>query len=359
MIDDLTLIVAGRELSGWTSIRVTRGIERFPSDFQIEMTELHPDDATAFTVQAGEACIVKLGGDAVVTGYIDRFSPTIGPGQHSIRVSGRSKCADLVDCAAEWPGGQISGADVLGIAQKLVLPYGGPDRAITVSAPGSAGLPIQTFNLMLGETPYEIIERICRYSALLAYDDSAGNLVLSQVSDAVAASGFTQGENIQSAAITYSMDQRYSEYMAYVQPMETFQDVGDGGNLIATFNDPYVGRHRRKVIISESGDVDFTVTQKRAMWEAKRRMGRSFQLRLTCDSWRDKAGVLWQPNTLVPLEIAALKLTGKKWTVSEVTYKRDMNGTTAELIIMPAEAFDVQPFLLFPVYGDVPNLGAT
>lgn len=317
------------------------------------MTELYPDEVSTFVVQPGDACVVKLGGDVAITGYVDRFAPMFAPGQHSIRVSGRSKCADLVDCAAEWPGGQISGADVLSVARKLALPYGAPGMEITVSAPGAKGLPIQTFNLSLGETPYEIIERLCRYSALLAYDDANGNLVLSQVGTEQHASGFTQGLNVQSASIVYSMDQRYSEYMAFIQPIDTYADVGNAGNLIATMPDPYVARHRRKVIIAESGDADFAVATKRAIWEAKRRMGRSFQLRLTVDSWRDSAGVLWTPNMLVPVELPALKLEKKMWIISEVSYKRDAGGTTADLTIMPPEAFDVRPFLLFPVYADV------
>jgi prophage tail gpP-like protein len=53
MIDDLTLIVGGRQISGWTSVRVTRGIERCPSDFEVEMTELYPDEASAFVIQPG------------------------------------------------------------------------------------------------------------------------------------------------------------------------------------------------------------------------------------------------------------------------------------------------------------------
>jgi len=188
---------------------------------------------------------------------------------------------------------------------------------------------------------------------LLVYDDTDGNLVLSQVGTSTAGSGFQQGENIQRASISYSMDQRFSEYIAYIQSFDTFADVGGRGNLVDTMRDPYVKRHRQKVIIAESGDTDFTVAKKRAIWEAKRRMGRSFQLRLTADNWRDEKGILWTPNTLVPISIPALKLDQKTWLISEVTYKRDRSGTSAELLIMPPEAFDVQPFLLFPSYQDV------
>jgi prophage tail gpP-like protein len=367
-LDDLTLRINGQDLSGWTSIRVTRGIERFPSDFEITMTEIDPvNGVSAFRINPGDPCKVRLGNETVVTGYVDRFMPSISDGHHAIRVCGRSKCADLVDCAAEWPGGQIYGGSALSVATQLVEPYGKPaegweevreimDRyspfpwKITVSADEYVGLPIQKFNLILGDTPYNIIERVCRYSGLLVYDDEDGNLVLSRTGKKAAANGFEEGVNVQSASIDYSIDQMFSEYACYIQTFDTLAELGDNGNLIYTAEEELVRRHRKKVIISEAGDdKDFTVTKLRAEWERHVRFGRSFQLHLTTDSWRDKKGDLYTPNTLVPLSLPSLKLIHAKWLISEVTYSRDeQNGTTCELTILPPEAFTVQPNILYP-----------
>lgn len=44
MSDELTLSIGGRQLSGWTSTRVTHGIEHCPSDFEISMTERYPGE---------------------------------------------------------------------------------------------------------------------------------------------------------------------------------------------------------------------------------------------------------------------------------------------------------------------------
>lgn len=361
MTDDLTLIVGGRQMFGWTSIRVTRGIERCPSDFELEMTELYPDEASSFVIQPGDACQVKLRDDLVITGYVDRFIPSISGSSHSLRVLGRSKCADLVDCDAEWPGGQITGSSVLAIAQKLAEPYGkftdgSAPNPITVSTDvADVGPIIPQFNLNLGEKAFEIIERLCRFAALLAYDEPDGNLFLTRVGTTEAASGFKQGINVQNASLTYSIDQRYSEVLAFIQSFDTFLDLGDDGNLIATVTDPNVRRHRRKIIIAEHGDSGFDVAKRRADWEVARRSGRSRQLNITTDGWRDSAGVLYAPNTLVPVDFPALKLPSNKWLISEVTYKRDgQSGTTCDLVIMPPEAFLPQPTLLFPVYADVP-----
>src|SRR5690348_11635937 len=170
--DHLVLTIAGQATSGWTDICITRGIERCPSDCHIGMTELYPGELAKVIVAPGSPCTVHLGQDLVITGYVDRFIPSISEDQHSIQVIGRSKCSDLVDCAAEWPGGQINGSSALEIAQKLAKPYG-----ITVTSKVSGLPPIPKFNLMLGESAFEIIERVSRYSALLAYDLPDGSLL--------------------------------------------------------------------------------------------------------------------------------------------------------------------------------------
>ena len=223
-------------------------------------------------------------------------------------------------------------------------------------AKADLGPIIPQFSLSLGETAFAIIDRICRYTAFLAYDQPDGNLFLTRVGTVAAASGFEQGVNVQAASITYSMDERYSEVLAYILAVDTFHDVSDSGNLLAAVRDENVPRHRRKIIVAESGDSNFEVLKKRADWEVVRRSGRSRQLKITTDGWRDSAGKLYTPNTLVPVNFPALKIPLVSWLISEVTYRRDgQSGTTCELVIMPPEAFSPQPSLLYRVFSDVPT----
>jgi prophage tail gpP-like protein len=134
---------------------------------------------------------------------------------------------------------------------------------------------------------------------------------------------------------------------------DTFQDIGDGGNLIAHVTDAGVPRFRYRAIVSENTYGGVAVAEQRAIWEMNSRVGRSFQVRLTTDSWRDSIGVLYAPNMLVGVYLPSLKLEPKMWLISDVTYKRDQNGTTADLVIMPPEAFYQEPINLFPIAPDV------
>ena len=352
-MDDLQLKVGGRVIAGWNEIRVTRGIERMPSDFDVLMTERYPGETSGVVMQPGDPCQVLLGNDLVVTGYVDQYRPGLSASQHQIRVTGRGKCEDLVDCSAEWPSSQISGSTVRGIAERLAKPYG-----IKVSGLDGGGVP--QFNVMYGETAWEIIERITRFAALLGIEQPDGNLLLTHVGTEEHASGFVQGKNIEQAEVELSMHQRYSEYWVYTMGANIFEDTGAAPLLIKKLTDDKVPRHRRKAIVADSGPVgtqdQFAIG--RAVWEMNRRAARSRAIRLVCDSWRDAAGKLWQPNKLARIEAPALKLPRETWVIGEVTYRRGIEGTKAEVVLMPANAFLPEPIVLIPAFPDVPaNLG--
>lgn len=348
-LDELYLTVDSEVVTGWTDVRVTRGIERLPSDFSVGMTERYPKELDRLVIEPGTACQISLGVDPVITGYVDHFIPRINAGSHSIQVAGRSKCADLVDCAAEWPGGQISNATVLGIAQKLASVY----KKLEVGS-DIEGLPIlPQSNLMLGETAFDIIDRMARFSAVLAYDLPDGNLFLTRAGMRLAGSGVVEGLNVQDAYIHYSADLIYSDYDAYIQSVDTYSDLGQGGNNLYTVRELGAKRHRRMVIISEGGGLGNEIAMQRATWESARRWGRSRVVKVIVDSWRDADGALWEPNTLAPVWLPSLKFTAESMLISEVTFiKSPDTGTTAELTLMAPEAFLPQPISLTPLWGE-------
>jgi prophage tail gpP-like protein len=348
MADDTTITIGGNTLSGWTEERITRRIEGCPNDFDLALTERYPGEADAFVIQGGDPCTVSIGDDVVLTGYVDRYARSYSAGDHKVSVSGRGKTQDLVDCSAEWPTGQISGANVLEIATKLAKPYG-----ITVTCLGDPGPAIPQFNLTLGESAYDIIERICRYAGLLAYEGTDGNLILANTQSTQAASGFTEGVNVQAAHVLSAMDQRFSAYVCFLMSMDVLEDSGQGGNQFASVPDINVPRHRLTYLIAEAGGGGQDICAKRAKWEAARRWGRGYSAQIIGDSWRDSAGALFAPNTQVPISLPNLKLDGVTWTIGEITYRRGMDGTTVEATCMNPSAFTPEPILLQPTFMDV------
>ena len=358
---EVTITAAGKIVSGWQDIRITRGVERMPGDFAFKVTERYPGQPD-IVLSPLDPCIVRIGGDAVITGYVDRYGASIGPGEHTIRISGRGKCQDLVDCSALIKAMQLTTGSMLVVAQALAAPFGIAVSSNHTIGLGSPGSPVPQFNVNLGETPFELIDRIARWAGVLAYEDTAGNLVLNDAGTIRHASGFVQGVNIEAASVTFSADERFSVYTACIMSTQQFSQIeGADGNTQGTVTDPTVGvatptpgmRFRPRIIISEQFQMGESTALKRATWEMKRRNGRAQAVTLTCDSWRDSAGKLWEPNYLVPLHIPALKIENQVWLIGEVTYRRGEDGTHADLTLMPPAAYSQAQEVLAPTFNQI------
>lgn len=349
--DELTLTVNAAAISGWTSIRVTRGLERMPNSFEIALTSREP---TGFEVVVadGDPCTVSLGSDPVITGYIDTVTREIEPQNQIIGIAGRSKSCDIVDSAAELPKSFINGVTLPKLARDIAKVYG-----IDVRSDGADGGQLPPIAFPYGTTGFSLIERAARYVGKLVYDNTDGSIQIGDLGAKRAASGFVEGKNIMRAAAVRSQAQRFSEIRAYLVPMNILGNLtaqpadsakGDVDNILASETDPNVKRRRLRAIIAESGYGGVDVCKKRALWEIARRAGRGLAVRVTADSWRDSAGKLWEPNTLVVVDAPSLKLNAVELCIGEVAYRRDEQGTRAELVLMPADAFRPEPILLAP-----------
>jgi prophage tail gpP-like protein len=256
----------------------------------------------------------------------------------------------LVDCSAVWKGGQISNSNALQIARNLAAPFG-----INVTALCDPGRVVPQFNINIGESPGDILELITRNEGLLYYEDTAGNLVLARVGTDRAGSGFVEGQNVQQATVQRSMSDRHSEYTCSLVSIPTgpLYEAHDG-LFFGTAKDPNVPRYRPLFLVAESGTGSLDLVKRRALWEAARRAGRGEQVRITVDSWRDGAGKLWTPNTLAPVSLPRLKLKEAGLCIGQVTHRLGLDtGRTAEITLMPKEAFLPQPIVLQAV---IPNL---
>jgi prophage tail gpP-like protein len=282
---------------------------------------------------------------------VDRYASSISAGNHTVRVEGRSKSCDLIDCSAlvqntsagsaSTPGMQIVNSDAVSIARRLAAPYN-----VTINTSAEGPFPaIPQFNINLGETVWEIVDRVTRYSELLAYDMPDGSVMLAKVGTDAMASGFTLGDNIEAADIMFSMDQRYSEYEGHlISTMALGTDAGVNSPGVGEIvRDDDVPRFRKLYVISEQFVLGQPLAGKRAIWEKNRRWGQSFAFSVTCDAWRDAAGKLWAPNMLAPIDAPQLKVSNKSWLIGTVTYLRDEHGQHCHLGLWPPEAFTVEP----------------
>jgi prophage tail gpP-like protein len=355
MTDDVSIVIGSTAWGGWERVSITRGVETVPAFFSLIGTERYPDSGNEVDIKPGSPAVVRIGGDTVITGYAERIMRRLSTEEHSVTLRGRSKLADLVDCSGFTQQWQFNNLTLLSMARIVCQPFG-----ISVSAPDGDSAPIPSWMLVLTETGYEFIEEISRWAQKLPYDDENGNLVLAALGDNAHSSGVAEGQNVQEFESVADVSQVYSTISAIYQDTSILED-GGGTTDIPYLKDPSTGkpiqavdnhlpprsdgqaRYRPLLIISEQGNGMNNVVPKRVAWEMARRWGRSQEVRVTVDSWRDSGGTLWTPNWLVPVELPSAKLGQATLLITQVTYLRDAEGTRAILTLMPPEAMAPMP----------------
>lgn len=373
MNDPITLLIDGRRYGGWTAVRVTRGLTRSATDFEVEVSERWAGQAEPWRIKPFSTCQVFAGKDKLMTGYIDEYTPSGGASAHSVRISGRSKTSDLIDCMPDIKSGQFSGYALSAIARAVAEPFG---IAVAVETP-NAERTIINANIEPGETAWGFLERLCRLVGVLATDDPEGRLVLTNVGNAKAAGRLVYGENINRYSARLSAEKRWSVYIlkgqtgidgagpaggtnAWEGVNNGPQDVPDGpgpappavapaGGPVATVRtnlrvqteDPEVPRYRPHVAIAES-QMSLEQMQHRVEWQKRFAFGQSAEARITVPGWRQPNGSLWQVNQIVSVTCAMigadvdLLISGVTWSLSD-------QGHETEFTLNPVEAFEPDP----------------
>lgn len=330
------LKVDGVFYGGWKSLRVSRSIEQMAGTFELEVTERWPGQPQASPIKPGRPCQLLLDGEAVITGYVDTVSPDYDANRHTIRVAGRDKTADLVDCSAVHKSGQWRNVKLDQLASDLLKPYG-----IKIVIEAEVGRAFSSWNIQEGETVFECLERAARLKALLLTSNPAGDLVITRAGKQRLDHGLVEGKNIKAARADFSWKERYSTYTVKGQGR-----LGEDGDSVhaapsGRSSDEIIDRHRPLIVLAESHSENATLRD-RAEWERNVRRGRSARGSITVQGWRHPGGALWQPNTLVPvtspllwLNDAEMLIVGCTWTLDEGS------GTLTELAIAKPEAFQL------------------
>lgn len=331
--DTVSLAIGGQLHEGWTSVEVTRAIDTMAGAFKLELAERWPGQPARFELQAGAACAVMAGGETLITGYIDRLETELAGEDHVLRISGRDKAGDLIDCAAIHKPGSWRDTAIETIAAELVKPFG-----ISVAARAPTGARLKRFALQPGETVQAAIERLCRFRGLLAISDAQGNIVLTSPGRGAAVETLTEGANILACSAEHDTSERFSEYL--VKGQASGDDEAHGKTVSqpsAVARDPGMTRHRPLMIVAEE-QATLDNLEARAKWEAVTRAGRAQPGRVRIAGWRRPDGQLRAPDTIVTLDAPSMFMAGPM-LVESVTLSLGEGGTTSRLSIVPPEAW--------------------
>ncbi len=330
------LKVDGTIYGGWESVDARRSLDLGANTFRLDLTDRWAGETQPRPIRMGSRCEMWIDGQKIITGYVDDVNLRYSATERSISVEGRSKVADLIDCALPLfqESAQFSGQTFPVLAARLAKPFG--IKVIDESGVQWKSTYVRTLDA--GTRVYEFLEEWARVEAVFLTSNIDGNLVIGRASKKKVNTALELGKNVLECEGRYSMKDRFSlyHYLGHSNwEKDSYSTAIDG-----RAEDLHM-RYRPTVAVNDDAENPGDI-KRRAEWQRNISYGRSQQATYTMPGWSHADG-LWEPNRLVRIVDSWLGLAGVWWLISAVRYRLDEEGLRTELTVMPAEAFDLVP----------------
>lgn len=327
----IVVVVNGQAYDGWMQSEVDRNLEALSGTFNIPVT-LTPGSPPAIARQ--DKVEIFIGSHRVISGHVLAAEPFYRRNECGLRVMGRDRTGDLVNCSAVYKGGQWRNVKIDRIIKDIIGPFG-----LELVVDVDLGDPVKDFKIGLGELALDAVARAARLRGVLVTRDDAGRVLLTKAGQKRFKGAIVRGQNVIAMESLGSDEQRHSEYIVYGQasPQEGF-----GVNLKASAKDPGIMRYL-PLVISSDGNTTQAELQTLAEHTMRVRRGHAYGFRYTVEGWTYQ-GEPWPLNQLVPIYDDVAGLSGDEWLICGVKQTCDLKeGDVTELTVRPAEAYDTAP----------------
>ena len=325
---DIQLQVRGRIIGGWETARIMRAIDQLASSFELSIA--HLEMPLPFAI--GEAVELMIGSETVLTGHLEMLEVVHHSAERRVHIKGRSACGDLIDGSMIPPLNwrQQTLPQVLG---EICAPYG-----ITIE--DQVGIiTVGDFNAVPGERVFDVIDRFCRQYAVWPTSDGKDTLILKRFNFPLWRPIQVTREQIKSARSCLDTRERFAAYHCLSQ-FEDHASPQPQVDIVAETADAAIARHRPHLLYAEQSST-LQQVQDRALWEANIRAARSQQVMLEVGEWQAQKQ-LWAPGYLVQVDDDWIGVKGAL-LIAGVEYRRDENGSTTLLRLVPPGVFDLAP----------------
>lgn len=283
----VTLLINGKTHGQWTNYDIVSDLLPPADDFSVTLGR--PVDAKPDAVRAGDKVEVRVGGDTVLSGRIDRVQTVTEKGSKTLTIQGRDDAGVLLDCSA--PLFNAQDMDLNQIIEKIVKPLGLAKIRI------DAAKTDKTHKVQIepGSRAWDALLEYAEANGLWPWLEPDGTLVVggpdytaAPVAELVLRTN-GQNNNIKRLEVNRDMAARYSEVTVLAQ------SHSGKNNIKATAKDESVKLHR-PLIVTEP-DID---SQAQAQRKAKKRLADSrlegLTITATVQGHRTDDGTLWQPG---------------------------------------------------------------
>jgi prophage tail gpP-like protein len=327
VIEQITVSAGGQTFRGIKALEVDAAFDHGARSFHFEIA---PSPVLLKTFAPGTTLQIASNGDLLCSGYVDRLAPSFT----SLEVSGRTRAADFIDCAAIDPNGtgNFEGQTPLQIAQALAKPFG-----VAIATDQTLD-PVDDFKLTPGEKAFATVERLVREQGLTISGQADGSLFITKPGTSRHAGGLFEGQNILARGAKADLNWAHRHSPIIVRGQSS-TGTGDADLQVeATASDGAVSRYRPLVVI-EDRDLDQATAQSLADARSQREAGESLKAHIPVRGFHDSAGKLWTPGWLVWVESAMLGLQQAMLIRRAPFRKAAKGGSTTRLELVDPRAF--------------------
>jgi len=325
----VAVAIGGTRYTAWEEVGIAASVKEAARAFTLKAAAEMGADAVNALFQVFTPVQIYASGDMVFTGYIDRRRPHIDARNAYVRIAGRSKGQDAVDCSALHKTGRFDNKTPLDIAKEL-------DQSNIGFSTDTQLNPIPEFQLQPGETLFRAIERAGRDQGVTLAGQPDGSIKITKagVNPQRQAGALMQGVNIEVADGDFCGSNRHSKIYARGQSYD-----GHGADALQmeqTASDSGVSRLRPLVLVQD-GNTDKTRLKTRATNRRDKAAGDGIRAMIVTAGWRDEAGTLWTPGNKVWTESQFLGLA-QDMLIEHVHYQQNAFETTATLSLVDPRA---------------------
>jgi prophage tail gpP-like protein len=367
----ITLSVAGVPYTSFKQIEVSKSLDNMVGVFSFRAVD---PKGFRFPFKVGDSCTVRVDGEAVIEGYIDKIHGAFSAESHEITISGRDKTSDVVDSTI---GGNITfkpPISLKSVIEQTLQKSGITGLKVVDNVPGLAPFKAEDFVASkVGKKVFKFLEQYARKRQVLLTTNDLGEIIITRSPTAVENQYIINqfngnANNVIEAKFTYDNSSRFHKYQMWSQlsPMSLVdnfdaqranrpdpsgtappaKDTSVQATQIATVKneatDSQIRNTRTYNKIAEQPTQQTTLAD-RAKWEGNIRRARSFTYNPSIQGFRyDRGSKLWALNTLVHVrdEFANLNAT---MLINEVTYMLSADrGSITKLSLVDKDSYKLK-----------------
>lgn len=328
--DEVSLTVGGRRFRFWSSMRIIRALDSIDIvEFNAPFDPDAPDYREIFEPFTFKRMEIAVGGNPLFTGTLVSSPPVMGDNETTISASGYGLPGVLQDCTV--PAGdelrEFGGLNLQAIAKEVTAPFG-----LNVIFEADPGPVFETVSFTTATKILPFLAKLAKQRKLVINSTERGALrFLTAIESGVPIAQLQQGAPPVLSVLPFFNPQEYYSHITGIEPVL----VGLAGSQF-TVKNPFLPGVIRPLNF-EAWDTETSNVKSAVEAKSGRMFGNMASYSVVVNTWRDPAGELWAPNTIISLLAPdAMVYSPYSFVIRSIEFSRDAVSESATLnLVIP------------------------